>query len=184
MVDEVSPAPRSYVDLDLLVEPQALAAAVVALEAGDFTVLNANWPLVACVQHLRLLDPSGGAVDGDWIDQAPAVGGGRLVGGPGVARRARSLVLDRAKRGPRGGPRRRRGGHWLIWCPDVRALRPLGDRARGRSARPALQLMVTHGRRALGTDVLGPPRVLAAVGIGRVDPSGALAGPFPPARGR
>ena len=97
---------RSYVDLDLLVRPRYLRAAVVALAEVGFSVLDANWPVLTAneVQELRLEGPTGGALDLHWSlspgpgDQDTAPPADRLIGRAVTRPWARSPTRFHARR--------------------------------------------------------------------------------------
>lgn len=175
LVEQLYAAPdlRSYVDLDLLVAPGDLGAAVAALEDSGFALLDANWPLLqrARVFELRLIGPAGGAVDLHWslakgpcsLDVTPPVEAllDRSVTWQSAGQRVRSLdwadmVVHLAVHAAGSG------GHRLLWCADLRAAverapenaaELLGERAAQWSAAPQLALMLSRTRSALGTSV-------------------------------
>jgi hypothetical protein len=62
------PGDRSYDDLDVLVEPAELGAALSALEQAGFVSLDRNWPAMHRLQvgQVRLRAPSGGVLDLHW----------------------------------------------------------------------------------------------------------------------
>ena len=175
LVERLYEAPdlRSYVDLDLLVRPADLRSAVEALEGIGFRLLDANWPLLhaARVLELRLVSPTGGAVDLHWsLDKGPH----RTDGSPPV-----HALLDRSVVWPFGARDYRvldwsdtlvhlavhaagSGGHRLLWCADLRAAveaAPVGaggsllQRAREWSSGPQVHLMLSRTRTVLGTTV-------------------------------
>jgi hypothetical protein len=175
LVERLYKAPdlRSYVDLDLLVRPADLRAAVEALEHTGFRLLDANWPLLraARVRELRMVSKSGGAVDLHWsLAKGPHP---TDVAPPVDVLLDRSLVWRSAGRDYRvldwadtlvhlavhaAGS----GGHRLLWCADLRAAveaapEDAGDllcqRAGQWSAGPQVHLMLSRTRTVLGTPV-------------------------------
>jgi hypothetical protein len=184
-----APDLRSYVDLDLLVRPTDLGAAVTALEAGGCEVLDANWPLLqrARVLELRLRSPTGGAIDLHWslakgpgaTDSTPSVDilmaradnwsvGGLPVLSLGWADTVTHLAVHAAGS----------GGHRLLWCADLRAVlermpeggpASLVECAAEWRAGPQVHLMLTRTRSALGTPV--PQSAVCGLGV---HPSWAL----------
>ncbi len=179
-----SPDLRSYIDLDLLVRPRDLGAAVDALEAAGFLLLDANWPLLqrSGVHELRLLSPNGGAVDLHWS----------LGKGPGVVDPSPSVdtLLDRAATWRLGALSLQTldwadtvvhlavhaaasGGHRLLWCADLRAAltdgpgdgASLATRAAEWRAGPQLHVMLARTRACLGNDI--PPELTHQLGVQR-----------------
>jgi hypothetical protein len=163
------PSLRSYVDLDVVVAPADLEAALDALERAGFHLLDANWPflLTADVHELALRTPSGGALDLHWslgpspmsIDHSPAFevlwgrsvefdAGPVVVRGLGDADALVHLAVHAAAS----------GGHRLVWLTDLRAaiLATSPDAVRLEraaaewGAQPALDLMLRRLRRATG----------------------------------
>ncbi len=59
---------RSYVDLDVLVEPDAFETALHVLEGAGARIYERNWSLVRDRElgELRLITPSGGVIDLHW----------------------------------------------------------------------------------------------------------------------
>jgi len=173
-----SPDLRSYVDLDLLVRPGDVGAAVRCLESAGCLLLDANWPLLtgAAVHELRLGTPAGGALDLHW-----SLGAGPVAGdaSPSVVRlMARSVEIDCG--GLRVGTLGAQdtllhvavhaaaaGGHRLIWLADLRGAlaRALEGSTSGAvlavadewQARPALALMLRRAERWLGLET--PPEL-------------------------
>lgn len=163
------PSLRSYVDLDVVVAPGDLGAALDALEGAGFTLLDANWPflLASDVHELVLRTPSGGALDLHWslgpspmsIDRSPPFGvlrdrsvefdaGPVVVRGLGDADAVVHLAVHAAAS----------GGHRLVWLTDLRAALTAtapdaatvwraGDEW---GARPALDLMLRRLGRVTG----------------------------------
>ena len=180
-----SPDLRSYVDLDLLVRPSDLGAAVYALEAAGCALLDANWPLLqeAGVHELRLLGPTGGAIDLHWS----------LGKGPGLVdvSPAVDTLLDRAVTWHLGDislltldwsdtfvhlavHAAASGGHRLLWCADLRAAlermpedgpASLVERTAEWRAGPQLHIMLARTRASLGTDI--PPELTGGLGLRR-----------------
>lgn len=180
-----SPDLRSYIDLDLLVRPRDVGAAVDALEAAGFLLLDANWPLLqrSGVHELRLLSPHGGAIDLHWS----------LGKGPGVLDPSPSVdtLLDRAATWRLGALSLQTldwadtvvhlavhaaasGGHRLLWCADLRAAltgspvgagESLATRAAEWRAGPQLHVMLARTRASLGTDI--PPELTPQLGVQR-----------------
>jgi hypothetical protein len=176
LVDRFYPSPdlRSYVDLDLVVSPHAVGDAVRALEAQGCQVVDANWPLLEQleIQELRLLGPTGGAIDLHWslgrrplrCDPTPAfpvllarsvwAGSGRGYRTLGWADCVVHLALHAAES----------GGDRLIWCADLRAAMSHADaepaalvaRAGEWGARPAVYLMLHRMSRTLGVSLPDP----------------------------
>lgn len=62
------PELRSYVDLDLLVPPAALGAALESLESGGYRLLDRNWTMLSqqLSGELHLLSPRGVMIDLHW----------------------------------------------------------------------------------------------------------------------
>lgn len=177
-----NPLHRAYVDLDLLVRPRQLPAALESLGRGGFTLVDANWPLLSRegVQELRLTGPAGGAVDLHWSlgyarperDQSPPVAEllarGRAIDLQGT----RVLTLDRldtlvhlALHAAQSG------GNRLLWFADIRGglaaltkpeVELLPARARRWHAGPATQLMLTRASRTL--DIELPAGLVVEVG--------------------
>lgn len=180
-----SPDLRSYVDLDLLVRPTDLGAAVSALEAGGCILLDANWPLLqrAGVHELRLLGPTGGAIDLHWslgkgpgtVDLSPSVD---TLLHRAVAWRLGDvslLTLDWADTVVHLAVHAAAsGGHRLLWCADLRAALTdgpadagpsLAPRAEQWRAGPQLHLMLARTRASLGTDI--PAELMDTPGLQR-----------------
>jgi hypothetical protein len=180
-----SPDLRSYIDLDLLVRPSDLGAAVWALEAAGCVLLDANWPLLQQegVHELRLLGPAGGAIDLHW---SLGKGPGTVDVSPAV-----DTLLDRAVTWRLGDislltldwadtvvhlavHAAASGGHRLLWCADLRAAladRPadaalsLATRAGEWRAGPQLHVMLARTRASLGADV--PAELTGGLGLQR-----------------
>ncbi len=195
-----TPALRSSVDLDVLVAPVDLPTSVAALEQAGFALLDGNWPLLRSggMRELRMLSPTGGALDLHWSLVPPGTPGD---GGP----TAEQLLASSVEVGL-GGVQVRTlswadtvvhlavhaassGGHRLVWVADLReALTAapadadppvLLDAAARWQAGPALHLMLVRCRRSLGADVpetlltgLMPSRAwrAAVVLVDRLDP--------------
>lgn len=148
---------RSYVDLDLLVNPRDLPEAVRALEDCGFRMLEANWPLLAKsdVRELRLLGPTGGCVDLHWSigrgafrqDTSPPF---EVLKGRGVV-----LALDGLSF-PALGPvdmlvhtavhAADSGGHRLVWMADIRGALDAVERA-GVPAEDVISVVDAWGAR-------------------------------------
>jgi hypothetical protein len=165
------PGLRSYVDLDILVRPEDVESAVLALEAAGFRLLDRNWALLhrEDVHELRLQSPVGGPVDLHWS----------LGRGPWRNDHSPSFqLLDERGRWLRLGETRARvmgaedtaihtavhaaaaGGHRLLWCADFRAALvevesadELARLAQQWGAAPALDLMLHRTRNTLGPTV-------------------------------
>lgn len=164
------PRLRDSVDLDILVRPHQLARALEALESSGCQLIDANWPLLtaANVHELRLLAPSGGAIDLHWSlgpgagadAYAPAVetllARSQLIGIDGLLVRtldwADTVVHVAVHAASSGGNR-------LIWCADLRAALAqappdasdlLVSRAEEWRAQPALHLMLLRAQHSLG----------------------------------
>ena len=181
----LSPGLRSSVDLDVLVAPDDLSRAVKAFEAVGFRVLDGNWPLLLAqrVHELRLVAPTGGAVDLHWSLVPPGL---PEQGWPSV----RQLLADGAGCTLRGRPARTlswpdtvahlavhaasSGGHRLVWTADLRRVLD-ADHGQGWGAveaaatrwhsRPAVHLMLLRARRTTGLAV--PADVLARLAPSR-----------------
>ncbi|MGB8384205.1 MAG: nucleotidyltransferase family protein, partial [Dermatophilaceae bacterium] len=168
-----APDLRSYVDLDVLVEPRNLGGAVSALQAAGFVVFDVNWPMLtaARVHELRLISPAGGVVDLHWALAADSSG---QYTPRAETLMARSVPVDI------GGVRVRTlcpadtlvhlavhtagsGGHRLIWLADIRgALARAGDDIESGElgqvidewrAKPALGLVLARTHRLLGVEL-------------------------------
>ncbi|MGB8382007.1 MAG: nucleotidyltransferase family protein [Dermatophilaceae bacterium] len=168
---------RSYVDLDVLVEPAAVAGSVSALEGAGFRVIDVNWPMLtaARVHELRLISPTGGALDLHWALADDSSGQhcppARTLIARGVqadigATRVRTLSpADTVTH--LGVHAAGSGGHRLIWLADIRAAlaRAEGDIHSGVvtqvidewQARPALALILARAHRILGWQI--PPEL-------------------------
>jgi hypothetical protein len=163
------PAMRAYVDLDVLVEPSDVRAAVGSLERAGCRLLDVNWPVLVAnaTRELRLEAPAGGAIDLHWsldpgVERSAAAAGA-------VLRRSVQVDKDPGFRIP--GPAdlavhvavhaADSGGHRLLWLADLRGAvdHALGELtvgdilhvAREWDAVPAMALMARRTR-----DVLGP----------------------------
>jgi hypothetical protein len=172
------PGLRSYVDLDVVVPPQALGPVLTALGRAGFTVLDRNWPLMRELEvgEIRIQAPSGGAVDLHWhlVNEAAARRAFRLD---------RALWADRLRRVDLGGAPvltldplltlvhlgvhgALSGGHRLLWLTDLQRVLLRHDpdwdevvaTARASRTGPPLQVMLSRLRRVLGHPV--PDRVL------------------------
>lgn len=164
------PRLRDSVDLDIVVRPKDLAVALEALERRGCELIDANWPLLmaAEVHELRVLGPSGGAIDLHW---SLGPGAGSDAHAPAVETLLeRSVTLEIAGVSVRtldwadtvvhlAVHAASSGGHRLIWCADLRAAlaqAPAGAtallvaRAEEWRARPALHLMLLRAQHALG----------------------------------
>lgn len=166
-----SPELRSYVDLDLLVSPTALRAAVHALESDGFTLLDANWPLIhrRGLRELRLSGPLGGAVDLHWSLSSPA--GSTPPPFPQLLAAARSVSTDEVELRTLSWAdslvhvathAADSGGHRLVWLTDLWALLGALDRdlvgrlvstAHAWGALPALHVMLARAERVLDTQL-------------------------------
>jgi hypothetical protein len=163
------PSLRSYVDLDLVVDPADLGEALAALEGAGFALLDANWEflLTADVHELVMRTPSGGVLDLHWslgpspmsIDHSPAFevlhersvgfGAGAVeVRGLGDADAVVHLAVHAAAS----------GGHRLVWLTDLRATisatapepAALHETAVAWGAQPALAIMLHRLGRVAG----------------------------------
>lgn len=213
LVERLYAAPdlRSYVDLDLLVRPADLEAAVRALEGSGFRLLDANWPLLqqASVRELRLVSATGGAVDLHWslakgphaTDTSPRVDSLLARAEVWRSQQAEHRVLGWADTVVHLAVHAAAsGGHRLLWCADLRAAveaapdgatADLLSRASEWSAGPQLHLMLSRMRSVLGTPVpdewlegLGVPAAWTrfASGVDRVFPVSRHAGGRGPTR--
>jgi hypothetical protein len=179
-----APDLRSYVDLDLLVRPRDLGAAVDALEAGGCVLLDANWPLLqqVGVHELRLLSPSGGAIDLHWslgkgpgtVDVSPAVDTLLDRAVPWHLGDVSLLTLDWADTVVHLAVHAAAsGGHRLLWCADLRAAlagspgagESLATRAAEWCAGSQLHVMLARTRASLGADI--PPDLMHQLGVHR-----------------
>lgn len=171
LYDGISTA-RSYVDLDVLVHPSDLGRALRALEPGDITVIDANWPMLmnAGVNELRLLGPTGGAIDLHWRLT------GRASGMPSpstqhLMERSQTVVIDGMACQTLGPAdtvvhlavhAAGSGGDRLIWLQDLEgalsraavmcAPGDLTATADEWEARPALDLMLRRLRLTCGVE--------------------------------
>jgi hypothetical protein len=164
------PEMRAYVDLDLLVRPRDVRAAVQALEAAGCRLLDVNWPVLIAneTRELRVEGPAGGAIDLHW-----SLGAHVESPGPSVA-----ALLGRSVRvGGEAGFRTLSpadlvvhvavhaadsGGHRMLWLADVRGAvnHALGavtvgdvlDVAREWGAVPATSLMARRTHDLLGAE--------------------------------
>jgi hypothetical protein len=164
------PRLRDSVDLDIVVRPHHLSRALEALESSGCQLVDANWPLLTAaeVHELRLLAPSGGAIDLHWSlgpgagpdAYAPAVETllerSRSIGIDGLSVRTldwADTVVHLAVHAASSG------GNRLIWCADLRAVLAqappdasnlLVSRAEEWRARPAMHLMLVRAQHSLG----------------------------------
>lgn len=168
------PSLRSSVDIDVVVAPARLEAALESLERGGFELLDANWPLLrrADVHELTLRSASGGAVDLHWslgpspmaIDHSPPV--------EVLVSRAVPLEVGHVRTAALGDldalvhlavHAAASGGHRLLWLADLRAgiAATAPDRTAWREvagewgALPAVELMVGRVARVLGEPEVG-----------------------------
>lgn len=166
-----SPELRSYVDLDLLVAPTQLGAAVRALESHGFALLDANWPLIRSrrLRELRLCGPLGGALDLHWSLSSPA--GSTPPPFPQLLATGRSVTTDEVDLLTLSWAHSvvhvathaaDSGGHRLVWLADLWALLAALDRdlvghlvstANAWGALPALHLMLARAERVLDTQL-------------------------------
>lgn len=168
------PGLRSYVDLDVLVAPRTLGAALAALEAAGFVVAQNNWAhLQSMEEHeVTLRSSSGGAVDLHWSLGAPPLSRDRS---PAFERLlARSVRLSMGATVCRGlgdvdaichlaVHAAAAGGHRLVWLADLRAAleatqpqpEALWAAARQWAAQAAVAVMLGRTRAALGVPVPG-----------------------------
>lgn len=165
------PSLRASVDLDILVRPHHLSRALEALENSSCQLVDANWPLLTAVEvhELRLLAPSGGAIDLHW---SLGPGAGHDAYAPAVEtllERSQSIVIDGVSVRTLDWAdtvvhlavhAASSGGNRLIWCADLRAVLAqapsdaadlLVSRAEEWRARPALHLMLVRAQHSLGT---------------------------------
>lgn len=166
-----SPELRSYVDLDLLVAPTELGAAVRALESHGFALLDANWPLISSrgLRELRLSGPLGGAVDLHW--SLSSLAGSSPPPFPQLLATARAVSTEEVDMRTLSwadsvvhvaAHAADSGGHRLVWLTDLWALLGSLDRdvvghlvsaAHAWAALPALHLMLARAERVLGTQL-------------------------------
>ncbi|MBA2390850.1 MAG: nucleotidyltransferase family protein, partial [Geodermatophilaceae bacterium] len=153
---------RSYVDLDLVVLPADLAAALSSLEQAGHVVLDCNWTLMQRLRigQVRLLTPAGTMVDLHWhllndqtlrsefaLDRARWVPGLRRVRVGTASVQTLDPVMTLIHLGVHGALA---GGHRLVWIKDVeqsvRNESPDWDQvcraARAAGAGPPLALML------------------------------------------
>jgi hypothetical protein len=161
------PVMRAYVDLDLLVRPSDVRAAVRSLERAGCRLLDVNWPVLVAneTRELRLEGLAGGAIDVHWsldpgVERSGAsaevvMGRAVLVAGdpgfriPGPADLAVHVAVHAADS----------GGHRLLWLADFRGavdhalgevtVRDILDVAREWNAVPATALMARRTYDAL-----------------------------------
>lgn len=165
------PSLRSYVDLDVVVDPAQVQGALDTLEDAGARLLDANWPLLreAGVHELALLGASGTPIDLHWALGPTPFTADRT---PPVER-----LLDRSVATELGGVEVRcldpldelvhvavhaaaAGGHRLVWLADLRAVlaaaRPAGSEIRVRAAEwgaePAVALTLARMQRVLQAD--------------------------------
>lgn len=176
-----TPVLRSSVDLDVLVPPAAIPAAVKSLEHAGFILLDGNWPLLRSeqVRELRVQSPTGGAVDLHWSLVPNGVpSDGRPSFDELLAKCAEITLAGRPVRTTSwedtlvhlAAHAAASGGHRLVWVADLRrvlaARQPvnwpllLRTAMRWRSG-PATALMLLRSRRTLHVDV--PDSVLHAL---------------------
>ena len=183
------PPLRSYVDLDIAVQPTDVGRAVEALEDAGCTLLDANWPLLTelDVKEVLLRGHSGGAIDLHW-------GLGRNVGTavPVDVLLSRAVELEASTDvvyrtlapwdhvAEVAVHAALSGGHRLVWLTDLRGA---VDHARRTApngslemvatewrARPAVDLMVRRAHR-----IIGMPAPSGRHGAGRGGPWSVLA---------
>lgn len=165
---------RSYVDIDVLVDPVGFAAALAALEAAGCAVYERNWELARdrLLGELRLFTPAGAVLDLHWhVIADRATRAAFPVDLTGVRERARTVrlagrdvrTLDPADTVVHLALHASlAGGHRLVWlkdleqvlrAPDAPQWTDLERRAAQWRAGPALALMLLRARRALGVPV-------------------------------
>ena len=178
-----APSLRSYVDLDLMVDPRQVPTAVEALQGAGLRVLDANWPLLERLRphETPMLGPTGGAVDVHWSLTPGPFEPGRPPAFERLWERRREVALDGIEASVLSWPdtlchvamhAAADGGHRLVWCTDLRAVLAGWEAAWNDpgpfaaqwwpatapvatqwGCRPALALMLGRARRALALDL-------------------------------
>ena len=163
-----SPDLRSYVDLDVFVDPSNVREVTGALLEAGFTVVDRNWPFLQAqsVHEFRLLGPGGGIIDLHWSLGVGPVHKDRSPSFTTLIERSR-MVLVQGLQVPTLGwadtivhlavHAAGSGGHRLIWAADLRAVMrsapatpELVRVANEWGAAPALDLMLRRAHRSLG----------------------------------
>jgi Uncharacterised nucleotidyltransferase len=190
-----APAIRSYLDLDILVQPSGFGAAIDALEASGAEVIDLNWSMVRAHQRseLSLGCPNGTPLDLHWhLFNHPRLRQQFVLDIDELLRRRRSVpigglvvpALDPADMLLHVATHATlAGGYRLGWVKDIEQLvawdRPAWDVVAARALSSGLGLptavMLGRARRILGAEV--PADVLDALApargwrslIGRLD---------------
>lgn len=174
---------REYTDIDLYVHPADFGAALGALEAVGFHLVDRNWPEIRrlCRSELALRGPSGLALDLHWgLTGDPRRRREQVVSLPDILARSRAVTLGSGVEVQTFDPddlvlhlalhAAQSGANKLMWLADIRhAVRRFGvdgtevaTRAQAFGVLAPVALVLTRVERAFGEDFALPPTLRRA----------------------